>query len=49
MSKIDGRKISDQDRERIRFNAISDWLKGMKPTPWGAWQQDKKRALFQDV
>lgn len=33
MSKIDGRKISDQDREKIRFEAIKDWLEGMKPTP----------------
>lgn len=32
MSKIDGRKISDKDREKIRFDAINDWLEGMKPS-----------------
>ncbi len=32
MNNIDGRKISDQVREQIRFEAIKDWQTGMNPS-----------------
>lgn len=32
MSKVDGRKIPHVVREKIRFEAIADWKKGIGPT-----------------
>ena len=47
MSKIDGRKISHDVRERIRIQAIQEWLDGLKAPAVAVKYGTSKKIVYQ--
>lgn len=47
MNNIDGRRIPDQVREDIRFNAIKDWKSGITPTALAKQYGTSRKIIYQ--
>ena len=47
MNNIDGRRVSDQVREEIRFKAIKDWHLGMNPTNLARKYGTSRKIVYQ--
>lgn len=47
MSKVDGRKISHEVRERIRFEAINVWLSGLSAPAVAVKYGTSKKIVYQ--
>ncbi|MCW7552726.1 helix-turn-helix domain-containing protein [Endozoicomonas gorgoniicola] len=47
MNNIDGRKISDQVREQIRFEAIRDWHAGMNPSSLARKYGTSRKTVYE--
>ena len=47
MDNIDGRKIPDQVREQIRFEAIRDWHVGMNPSSLARKYGTSRKSVYE--